>query len=146
MLLFLCVCFHRYCGDSSLKKIFVWDYDEESGTPSNRRLFLDTAPLFEGVPDGATIDNEGFLWVCFFDGEKLVRISPEAEPVCTIVMPVKRPTQPSWFGDNLDEFLVTSASYKVDMNEWPLSGHVFHVDSPGARGHLKAKYSYNPTN
>ncbi|XP_024404149.1 uncharacterized protein [Physcomitrium patens] len=132
-----------YCGDSTLKKIFVWDYDEESGTPSNRRLFLDTAPLFEGVPDGATIDDDGYLWVCFYDGQKLVSISPEAKVVCSIDMPVKRPTQPSWFGDNLDELLVTSASAGVDMNQFPLSGHVLHL-SPGARGQLKAKYKYNP--
>jgi len=133
-----------YCSDSTLKKIFVWDFDEESGTPSNRRLFLDTAPLFPGVPDGATIDNEGFLWVCFFDGQQLVRISPEAKPVCSIAMPVKRPTQPSWYGDNLDEFLVTSASLGVDLNEFPLSGHILHL-VPGAQGRLKAKYNYNPT-
>lgn len=132
-----------YCGDSTLKKIFVWDYDEESGTPSNRRLFLDTAPLFAGVPDGATIDNEGYLWVCFFDGQKLVRISPDATPVLTIDMPVKRPTQPSWYGENLDELLVTSASLGVDTHLWPLSGHIFHL-KPGAGGRLKAKYRYNP--
>jgi sugar lactone lactonase YvrE len=126
-----------------LKKIFVWDYDEESGTPSNRRLFLDTAPLFAGVPDGATIDNKGYLWVCFFDGQKLVRISPDATPVLTIDMPVKRPTQPSWYGENLDELLVTSASLGVDTHLWPLSGHIFHL-KPGAEGRLKAKYRYNP--
>jgi len=123
----------------------VWDYEEESGTPTNRRLFLDTEPLFAGVPDGANIDNEGFLWVCFYDGHKLVRISPEAKPVLAIDMPVKRPTQPAWYGENLDQFLVTSASSGVDMNEWPLSGDIFHL-SPGAQGRLKAQYSYNPTN
>jgi len=136
---------NRYCSDSTLKKIFVWDFDEESGTPSNRRLFLDTAQLSPGVPDGATIDNEGFLWVCFFDGQELVRISSDAKPVCSIAMPVKRPTQPSWYGDNLDELLVTSASLGVDMNEFPLSGHIFHL-VPGAQGRLKAKYNYHPTN
>ena len=140
---FVCVWLGRYCGDSTHKKIFVWDYDEESGKPSNRRLFLDTAPLFAGVPDGATIDNQGYLWVCFFDGQKLVRISPQGKPVCIIDMPVKRPTQPSWYGHNLDELLVTSCSLGVDVNQWPLSGHIFHL-SPGAQGQLKAKYRYNP--
>jgi sugar lactone lactonase YvrE len=134
-----------YCGDSTLKKIFVWDYNEECGTVCNRRLFLDTAPLFEGVPDGATIDNEGYLWVCFFDGQKMVRISPQGKVCTTIDMPVKRPTQPSWFGPCLDELLVTSASLGVNKCEWPASGHIFHL-RPGAQGRLKAKYNYNPVN
>lgn len=123
-----------------MKKIFVWDYDEESGTPSNQRLFLDTAPLFpEGVPDGANIDDEGYLWTCIFDGHKIIRISPDAKVVKEIEMPVKRPTQPCWYGKNLDEFLVTSASLDVNMTEWPLSGHIFWL-KPGAKGQLKRKF------
>lgn len=130
---------YRYCGDSTHKKIYVWDYEEESGTPSNQRLFFDTAGYFSGVPDGANIDSQGYLWVCFFDGSKLVRISPEAKVDRIYNMPVKRPTQPIWFGEKLDQLLITSASKGVNTRIWPESGNVLKLHA-GVRGQLKNKF------
>jgi len=134
---------NRYCGDSSMKKIYVWDYEEESGTPCNRRLFMDTSHHFQGVPDGATIDNNGFLWVCFFDGHKLVRISPEGCVDLVMDLPVKRPTQPVWYGNNLDELLITSAHLDVDMCQYPQSGNILWLKTC-FHGALKNKYNYRP--
>ncbi|BBN10019.1 hypothetical protein MPTK1_5g00240 [Marchantia polymorpha subsp. ruderalis] len=128
-----------YCGDSTHKKIYVWDYEEESGTPSNQRLFFDTASYFSGVPDGANIDSDGYLWVCFYDGNHLVRISPDAKVDRVYNMPVKRPTQPVWFGENMDELLVTSASKDVNRNMWPESGNILKLHA-GVQGQLKNKY------
>jgi hypothetical protein len=134
---------NRYCGDSSMKKIYVWDYEEESGTPCNRRLFMDTSRYFQGVPDGATIDNNGFLWVCFFDGNKLVRISPEGCVDLAMDLPVKRPTQPVWYGNNLDELLITSAHLDVDRCQYPQSGNILWLKTC-FQGALKNKYNYRP--
>lgn len=64
----ICKFLYRYCGDSILKKIFVWDYDEEFGILSNCCFFFDIVFLFEGVLDGVIIDDDGYLWVCFYDG------------------------------------------------------------------------------
>jgi sugar lactone lactonase YvrE len=131
-----------YISDSTVKKIFLWDFDEESGTPTNRRVFLDTGEKFEGKPDGANIDSEGYLWVCFFDGNKLVRFTPEAKVDQIIVLPVKRPTQPVWYGESLDELLVTTAYLDVDKNEFPQSGDILWLQTD-AKGHLRAKYQFD---
>ncbi|KAG6544949.1 hypothetical protein Mapa_013641 [Marchantia paleacea] len=128
-----------YCGDSTYKKIYVWDYDEESGTPSNKRLLIDTSKIFHGVPDGATIDKEGFLWTCFFDGHKMARISPDGTVDRVYDLPVKRPTQPCWFGDKLDTLLITSASKDVNIANCPESGNILKIHV-GVEGQLKAKY------
>ncbi|KAL2645220.1 hypothetical protein R1flu_012807 [Riccia fluitans] len=128
-----------YVGDSTNKKIFVWDYDEESGTPSNKRLLIDTSKIFHGVPDGATIDQEGYLWTCFFDGHKMARISPDGTVDRVYDLPVKRPTQPCWYGDKLDTLLITSASKDVNITNCPESGNILKVHV-GVQGQLKAKY------
>ncbi|CAM6104062.1 unnamed protein product [Calypogeia fissa] len=133
-----------YCGDSSMKKIFVWDYNEEEGTVRNKRLFMDTKPVFDGVPDGATIDSEGYLWVCFYDGHKMVRISPTGKVDRVYDLPVKRPTQPIWFGEYLDELIITSAGNGVDLEQCPESGNILRIKA-GVRGDLKAKFKYSGT-
>ncbi|KAL2632963.1 hypothetical protein R1flu_004442 [Riccia fluitans] len=131
-----------YCGDSTLKKIYVWDYEEESGTPSNQRLFFDAAAYFDGVPDGSNIDREGYLWVCFYMGHHLVRISPNGKIDRVYNLPVERPTQPLWFGECLDELLITSASLDVDTTIRPESGNILKLFA-GVRGQLKNKYKLN---
>lgn len=125
-----------------MKKIFLWDYDEESGTVRNKRLFMDTRPVFDGVPDGATIDLEGFLWVCFYDGHKMVRISPSGKVDRVYDLPVRRPTQPIWFGDYLDELLITSAGKGVNLTDCPESGNILRVKA-GVHGDLKAKFKFS---
>ena len=56
-----------YYADSLLKNIFAFDLDGETGVLSNKRIFAETDAL-PGIPDGATVDAEGFLWSARFDG------------------------------------------------------------------------------
>ena len=42
--------------------IYAYDFDVDTGTASNRRLFARTEDEALGFPDGSTIDSEGFLW------------------------------------------------------------------------------------
>ena len=61
-----------YCGDSWSRRIWAFDYDITTGTAGNRRLF---AGVDEGdsLPDGATVDEEGFLWVATYEGGEIHR-------------------------------------------------------------------------
>jgi sugar lactone lactonase YvrE len=44
------------------RKIFAYDYDTATGTPSRERVFA-VVPDDLGVPDGATVDAESAYWV-----------------------------------------------------------------------------------
>jgi len=45
-----------YFSDSWLNTTYAYDYDIETGSVSNRRIFVNTTPL-GGLPDGATVES-----------------------------------------------------------------------------------------
>ena len=64
-----------YFTETLDRVIYAFDYDPETGVPSNRRVFAEVAP--PGFPDGSTIDAEGCLWNAEFNGWRLTRYTPE---------------------------------------------------------------------
>jgi sugar lactone lactonase YvrE len=90
----------------------------------------------DGHPDGMTVDSHGNLWVCFWDGWCIRRISAEGEVTETIGMPVQRPTSCCFGGPDLDKLYVTSASLGIEEDSLamqPCAGGLFLLE-PGARG------------
>ena len=56
-----------YYTDSDKRDIYLFDYDQETGALTNQRTFVHTAD--DGsVPDGMTVDAEGFVWSARWDG------------------------------------------------------------------------------
>ncbi len=51
-----------YRAESTSRQIFGYDYDSATGIPSNERVFA-KVPDEKGMPDGATIDDQGGYWV-----------------------------------------------------------------------------------
>jgi sugar lactone lactonase YvrE len=124
-----------YFADSWTRTIFSFDFDLDSGTPYNRRIFAEL-PLGSGVPDGATVDSEGFLWSANFDGGCITRYAPNGSVDRVIQMPVQRPTSCAFGGEDFSILYVTSAS--LDLTEKqriaaPLAGGLFAVDA-GVKG------------
>ncbi|HIC27867.1 MAG TPA: hypothetical protein EYO85_00250, partial [Rhodospirillales bacterium] len=50
-----------YYTDSTKREIYLFDYNAETGDITNQRVFVQTAED-EGVPDGMTVDAEGYVW------------------------------------------------------------------------------------
>src|ERR1700692_1531121 len=67
-----------YFTDSFRYSIYAYDYAADPGTITNRRTFVQTSPD-GGVPDGLTVDSEGFVWSAFWGGWKVVRYNPEGK-------------------------------------------------------------------
>ena len=67
-----------YYTDSPTHNIYVFDYDASTGELSNQRVFVNTGEN-DGIPDGMTVDAEGFVWSARWDGSSLVRYSPAGE-------------------------------------------------------------------
>ena len=123
-----------YHTDSARQTIFAFDLSK-SGDLTDRRVFAQFGEG-DGHPDGMTVDSDGFLWVCFWDGWCLRRLSPDGEIVQHIEMPVQRPTSCAFGGPDLDRLYVTSASRGIDEDALamqPCAGGLFLLEA-GARG------------
>ncbi len=124
-----------YLSDSHPQSQTIWafDYDTTTGTPSNRRVFVDMNPL-PGRPDGAAVDVDGGYWICGNDAGVVHRFTPDGKLDRSLAVPVKKPAMCAFGGARLDELYVTSIRPDgVDLSDQPLAGGVF-VLRPGVQG------------
>jgi len=98
-----------YWTDTSEQVIWAFDYDVDSGTPSNKRAMFDFGPL-PGKPDGACVDADGCYWVACVYGWSVVRITPDGRLDRTLELPVHKPSMPAFAGPDLGTLVVTSIS------------------------------------
>jgi L-arabinonolactonase len=114
-----------YHTDTLRRTIFAYDFDAERGVLSGRRVFAEDPDTY--VPDGLTVDSEGFLWAAKWDGGLVVRYAPDGSVADRLEMPVSRPTSCMFVGDSLDTLAVTSAA--APERDEPLAGSVFLIDA-----------------
>jgi sugar lactone lactonase YvrE len=123
-----------YLSDShpDVQKIWAFDYDLGSGTPRNRRLFVDMTQ-HPGRPDGAAVDAYGCYWICGNDAGLIHRFTPEGKLDRSLAVPVKKPAMCAFGGRDLDTLFVTSIRPSGDVSDQPLAGGVFALN-PGVKG------------
>lgn len=130
-----------YHTDSALQRIYAFDLAGDGGA-SNRRLFAQFREG-EGYPDGMAVDSEDCLWVAFWDGWCVRRLSPRGERLAEIRLPVQRPTSCAFGGAGYGRLFITSASRGLDSNSLeaqPQAGGLFTV-SPGVQGVAEALFA-----
>lgn len=128
---------HRtmYFTDSTTCHIYAFDFDLSTGQIANRRIFIDSRDQ-PGVPDGLTVDAEGFIWSVRWGGWRIERFDPDGKLERTIRLPVEFPTSCCFGGEQLDELYITSAAGPVansEQDRQPLAGRVLRVRA-GIRG------------
>lgn len=137
-----------YFSDSHIKQMYTYELDPESGVLANKNLFADASNRI-GIPDGATVDAEGFLWYAEFDFEMtsnssyVVRRDPSGLIERTIEVPVSRPTSCVFGGPNLDILYVTTASFRMSEEQrstQPFAGGVLAIEA-GVRGVADTRYA-----
>lgn len=111
-----------YHADSPTKQIVKYDFDLVKGTPSNPQIFAQIQAYC--VPDGATVDAQGGVWVALWGGAEVVRFAPDGQISHQLQLPVSQPTCVCFGGDNLDLLFVTSASVGLG-SKGPQDGNVF---------------------
>jgi sugar lactone lactonase YvrE len=133
-----------YWSDTKAHRIDALDFDPADGSLSRRRPFAlfpikDTAqPIshYGGRPDGAAVDSEGAYWSAMFEGQRLVRLSPEGRVLQEVALPVRCATM-ACFGDaDLKTLYVTTSREKRPADELaaqPWAGCVLRlrVEVPG---------------
>ncbi|RZI65248.1 SMP-30/gluconolactonase/LRE family protein [Variovorax guangxiensis] len=123
-----------YLSDShpNVQAVWAFDYDTATGTPHNRRLFVDMKPL-PGRPDGAAVDADGCYWICGNDAGLVHRFTPDGRLDRSLEVPVKKPAMCAFGGAQLDTLYVTSIRPGGDVSDQPLAGGVFAL-RPGVQG------------
>jgi sugar lactone lactonase YvrE len=125
-----------YFADSWSEEISVYDYDLETGIPSNKRTFCSVKGT-GGAPDGATVDAEGYVWMALVYVGEIRRYAPDGRLDRTIKMPVLKVTSVNFGGPNLDILYVTSMA-KPPLprfpEDGPLGGSLFAITGLGVKG------------
>ena len=121
-----------YLTDSLAGRISLFDYDEESGEISNQRLFIQI-PRERGVPDGLTVDSDGYVWSARWDGAALLRYSPQGTVDQRVSFPAKKISSLTFGGPGLSDIYVTSAGGRNKAKEGAGAGGLFRLDL-GIRG------------
>jgi sugar lactone lactonase YvrE len=123
-----------YLSDShpDVQTVWAFDYDTDTGTPRNQRVFIDMKPL-PGRPDGAAVDEDGGYWICGNDAGLVHRFTPDGRLDRSLAVPVKKPAMCAFGGSGFDTLFVTSIRPGGDLSDQPLAGGVFAL-RPGVRG------------
>lgn len=116
-----------YLTDSPKREIYLFDYDETTGNLSNKKVFL-TIPKSEGVPDGMTVDAEGYIWSARWDGRHLFRYDPTGKEVLRIPFPAKKVSSLTFGGKDYTDIYVTTAGGDNRRQEGKGAGAVFHLN------------------
>lgn len=116
-----------YFTDSPGGKIYLFDYDLETGKIKNQSVFV-TVPESEGVPDGMTVDKEGCIWSARWDGGCLIRYKPDGKEDLRIQFPAKKVSSVTFGGKDYTDIYVTTAGGDKREEEGPDAGALFHLN------------------
>jgi sugar lactone lactonase YvrE len=135
-----------YFTDSAARTLYAYDVEPATGDLSNRSTFV-RVPAEEGIPDGLTVDSEGFVWSAQWYGAQIVRYDPDGQVERRIPMPVTQVSSVGFGGDDLMDLYITTAGESwpsplapkgYDFNATNSGGSLYRVrlDVPGKPEHL----------
>jgi D-xylonolactonase len=109
---------HRtlYYADSTARRIYAYDVSPETGDLGRKRVFVQV-PLSEGLPDGLTVDAEGYVWSAQWFGNQVVRYDPDGKVERHIPLPAAQVTSVAFGGPDLADLYLTSAA--ASWPAWP---------------------------
>lgn len=98
-----------YFSDTLEHAVFVYDYDFESASISNRKVLF-SIPRDQGLSDGMCIDSEDNLWVAFWGGSRIEKRSGiDGSLLATVKVDAKNVTSCCFIGENLDTLFITTS-------------------------------------
>ena len=129
-----------YFNDTVQGCTYRYDFDEASGSLSNKMLWNRFAPG-DGVPDGMTTDAQGRLWIAHWGGSCVTCHDPDSgAELARVMLPVSQVTNCTFGGPDLQTLFITSARVGLSPDQLlgePLAGALFavSVDGPGLPAH-----------
>jgi D-xylono/L-arabinono-1,4-lactonase len=121
-----------YHTDTTKREINHYRYHRETGEMSDKQLFVLT-PEGEGMPDGMTVDTEGYVWSARWDGGALFRYTPGGELDRSYPFPAKKVSSVTFAGPDYRDVYVTTAGGQNKAGEGEGAGALFRF-RPGYQG------------
>ena len=124
-----------YFADSAWGEVREYPYDQETGAMGDGRPLVQF-PNDLSVPDGLTVDADGYLWVARWGAGCVVRVAPDGSVVGQVDLPVSQVSSCTFGGDDLGDLYITTAHEDFgasDLAREPLAGALFRC-RPGVRG------------
>lgn len=130
-----------YFSDSWRHTTYAYDYDIETGTLVGKRPFVDTRDL-GGMPDGATVDRDGLVWIAIYGAGKVAAFRPDGRLERVVDLPVRLSSSVMFGGPELDELYVTTIEHgALGEPAQAGAGELYVVEGLGARGTPEPRYA-----
>lgn len=116
-----------YHNDSARGHVYAFDFELQSGSVSNKRVFLHFREE-EGSPDGMTTDAEGGLWIALWGTGKLTRRDAKGNILQTINLPCSQVTSCVFGGPDFKTLYITTAAVGLSegqLEREPQAGGLF---------------------
>ena len=133
---------HFYYIDTPTRRVDRFDVAADGRAISGRQVAVDRGARATGWPDGMTVDADGYLWVCLWDGWAVERYSPDGRLDQRIALPVAQVTSCAFGGPNLEELYITTAREGFPAggrHDQQHAGSIFRV-RPGVRGRRSFRF------
>ena len=114
-----------YYTESEAKTVYRYDYDRATGAVAGREPWV---TVDEGIPDGMTVDETGYVWSARWNGSALYRYSPEGEQVGVVGFPARKVSSVTFGGPGYEGAYVTTAGGGSRETEGKGAGALFRVD------------------
>jgi D-xylonolactonase len=118
-----------YFADSAARRIYAYAVNPENGDLSQKRVFADI-PDTEGLPDGLTVDRDGYVWSAQWYGAQVVRYDPDGKAERRLPMPVPQVSSVGFGGDALTDLYITTAG-ETWVSALAPPGYDFHAPNIG---------------
>jgi sugar lactone lactonase YvrE len=131
-----------YLVDTVTRELLAFDVDLDSGELGTRRVLTRFGPEVAGVPDGLCVDAQGCLWVAFWGGAQVLRLSADGAVLRTLAVPVAQPSSCAFIGPDLDLLCITSAREGLEPADADsLDGSVLAVAGTGGLGRRAERFA-----
>ena len=112
------IMYYMYYTNTVIRTIYAYNYDMDRRTISNRIVFV-KVPDNEGIPDGMTVDSEGYVWSAQWYRSCIVRYDPDGKVERYIKTPARQTSSLIFGGKNLTDIYVTTAAKSVRLQVAP---------------------------
>lgn len=131
-----------YYSDTPNHVVYQFDYDLETGTATNKRVFIQF-PHGNGRPDGAAVDSEGNYWSALYQGQRVVKISPQGKILEEYPVPATYPTMVAFGGPEMTTLFVSTcrgAQTDEELKQFPKAGGIFALET-NVKGQTEPRFA-----
>lgn len=131
-----------YYSDTPNHVVYKFDYNIETGNATNKRIFIEF-PRGNGRPDGAAVDSEGNYWSALYQGQRVVKISPQGDILAEYPVPAIYPTMVAFGGPEMKTLFVSTcraAQTEEELEKFPQAGGIFALETD-VQGQIEARFA-----